>query len=107
MINEDLFRIGDYDNLYAQNIAFMYKHMKRFQNLLIEQDDLLGCGNLAFMKAIKTYDPNTSKWLTYFSRLMTNEILMLRRKTQRHRTCISLETVTVAIDGNTDITLSD
>ena len=105
--NEDLFRMGDYESLYAQNIAFMYKLIKRFENLHIEQDELLGAGNLAFMKAVKTYNPTTARWLTYFSRLMINEILMMWRRTQKHTRCISLETVIVAIDGNADITLSD
>lgn len=107
MTNEELFILGDYDTLYSQNVPFMYKFINRFRNLPIEKDDFIGCCNLAFMKAVKSYDPSASKWLTYFSRLMVNEILMFNRRLQKHTRCISLETMIIAIDDNTDITLED
>ncbi|MDY3369402.1 sigma-70 family RNA polymerase sigma factor [Zhenhengia yiwuensis] len=95
MTNEELFRLGDYDTLYTRNLPFMHKFAKRFSNLPIEMDDLMGCGHIAFVKALETYNADKSKWLTYFSKFMINEILMLNRKVLRQSNCISLETVMI------------
>lgn len=95
MTNEELFRLGDYDTLYTRNLPFMHKFAKRFSNLPIEMDDLMGCGHIAFVKALETYNADKSKWLTYFSKFMINEILMLNRKVSRQSNCISLETVMI------------
>ncbi len=106
MTNEELFKLGDYDTLYTRNLPFMHSIAKRFKNLPIETDDLVGCGDIAFMKCLDKYKPDTSKWLTYFSKLMINEILMLNRKASKHVRCISLESVLMVGSDNKEITLS-
>lgn len=107
MTNEELFIIGDYDTLYTKNIPFMHHIAKRFRNLPIELDDLIGCGNLAFAKCLKHYNPTTSKWLTYFSKFMVNEILMFNRKVLKHSDCISLENITCKNKGSKNLRIED
>ena len=78
--NEELFISGDIDTLYERNKRLMFHIANKFSNLKLEYDDFIGCGDLAFVKAIKIFNPNKSKWATFFSRLMINEILMVNRK---------------------------
>lgn len=101
-INEEMFIKKQFEELYLKNLPLMHHIAKKFANLPIEHDDLIGCGNIAFTKCMKLFDPSKSKWATFFSTVMTNEILMLNRKVSKNSVCISIETV-VHIDstGNT------
>lgn len=101
MTNEELFLSGNFELLYSQNEGLMHHICKKYLNLGIPYEDLVGCGDLAFMKAIKQFDPTQAKWLTYYGRILHNEILMLNRKQQRWNNSISLQKViTEDIDGH-------
>lgn len=107
MTNEELFLIGDLDSLYRQNERYIHHICKKYLNLGIPYDDLVGCADLAFMKAIKQFNPNQSKWLTYYSRIISNEILMLNRKQRRWNDCISLQKVINEDGGGHMLTLEE
>jgi RNA polymerase sporulation-specific sigma factor len=100
--NEELFISGDIDNLYKSNKHLMYHIANKFSNLKLEEDDLIECGDLAFVRAIKSFNPHKSKWATFFSRVMTNEILMVNRKRNREVQAISIETV-ICKDSNQNV----
>lgn len=102
MTHEELFLKRDFDTLYTQNEAFIYYMCKHYFNLGIEYDELVGCANLAFVKCLKTFNPAVSKWLTYFSKAINNEILMLNRKQKKYQGTISLQAIlSQDQDGNT------
>lgn len=90
--NEELFMNGDIDTLYKRNKRLMFYIANKFLNLKLEYDELIGCGDIAFAKAVKIFDPNKSKWATFFSKVMVNEILILNRKILKQVETISLET---------------
>ena len=100
--NEELFISGDIDTLYERNKRLMFHIANKFSNLKLEYDDFIGCGDLAFVKAIKIFNPNKSKWATFFSRLMINEILMVNRKSNNQAQTISLETA-IYVDNEQNI----
>lgn len=105
--NEELFLSGDVDTLYERNMKLMYHLADKFSNLNFDQDDFIGCGDIAFVKAIKIFDPNKSKWSTFFSRIMVNEILMMNRSLKKQVETISLETI-ICVDNDCNIlTLQD
>lgn len=93
MTNEELFLAKDYEALYKQNERFMHHICRKYLNLRIPYDDLIGCADLAFMKAINNFVPTQAKWLTYFSKLINNEILMLNRQENKWNKLISLQEV--------------
>ena len=102
MTNEELFLNRDFDTLYTQNEAFIYYMCNRYLNLDIEYEELIGCADLAFTKCLKTFNPTASKWITYFSTVITNEILMLNRKQRKYQGNISLqEILSQDLDGHT------
>jgi len=105
--NEELFLSGDIDTLYERNMKLMYHLADKFSNLNFDQDDFIGCGDIAFVKAIKIFDPNKSKRSTFFSRIMVNEILMMNRSLKKQVETISLETI-ICVDNDCNIlTLQD
>ena len=91
--NEELFLLGDIDTLYERNKKLMYHIANKFSNLKFEYDDYIGCGDLAFVKALKIFNPDRCKWATYFSKIMVNEILMMNRNRKKDIQFISLDTV--------------
>lgn len=91
--NEELFLSGDIDTLYLKNKRLMYHIANKFSNLRFEYDDFIGCGDLAFTKAFKSFNPDKCKWATYFSRIMVNEILIMNRKRNKEVSLIFLDTV--------------
>lgn len=105
--NEELFISGDIENLYKSNKKLMFHIANKFLNLNLEYDDLMGCGDLAFVKAIKIFNPNKSKWVTYFSKVMVNEILMVNRKKNREVETISIETAICEDSDNNVLTIRD
>lgn len=107
MTNEELFLRKDFDTLYTRNEAFTHYICKRYLNLGIEYEELLGCANIAFVICTKTFNPTNSRWLTYFSKVLTNEILMLNRKQRKWKTVVSLQD-TLALDHEGhELTLED
>lgn len=105
--NEQLFINGDIDTLYKRNKRLMYYIANKFLNLKVEYDDLIGCGDLAFVKAIKSFDPDKSRWATFFNSIMVNEILMLNRKLNKQVQIVSLEAPICADNEENVLVLKD
>lgn len=105
--NEQLFIDGDIDTLYERNKRLMFHIANKFSNIKVEYDDLMGCGDVAFVKAIKSFDPDKSRWATFFSTIMVNEILMLNRKLNKQFQIISLETPICVDNEQNVLTLQD
>lgn len=105
--NEQLFISGDIDTLYERNKRLMFHIANKFSNVKLEYDDFIGCGDLAFVKAIKSFNPNKSKWVTFFSKIMVNEILMINRKLNKQVEIISIETVIFSDNEQNVLTLQD
>ncbi|SHJ28685.1 RNA polymerase sigma-F factor [Clostridium magnum DSM 2767] len=98
--NEDLFTKGDFSTLYEKNKRYIYSLVKKYPNLNAE--DVISCGNLGFTKAVKTYSlDKDTKFITYASMCINNEILMFIRKDKKHNSNISLNsTLTSDAKGN-------
>ncbi|NLK23262.1 MAG: sigma-70 family RNA polymerase sigma factor [Clostridiales bacterium] len=109
--NEELFLMGNVEKLYEKNQPFMNFIAKKYasQDCLLgelEFDDCIGCGNIAFVKALKSFNPDKCKWTTYFSKIMINEILMSKRKEKNIRS-ISLDSSVIINGEDSDILLKD
>lgn len=105
--NEQLIMSGDIDSLYERNKKLMYQIANKFQNNNLEFDDCMGCGDLAFVKAIKSFNPKKGKWTTFFGRIMTNEILMVNRKFKNQGYVVSMETAIYVDNEQNAITLKE
>lgn len=91
--NEELFLAGDTETLYTRNMPFMFYIARKFSNLPMEEEDLIGCGNVAFAKCLRLFDPDKSKWITFFNQVMVNEILMANRKINKQVKVVSIESI--------------
>lgn len=79
MTNEEIFLEGDYDTLFIKNENFMHLILKRFNVEAFEYEDMIGIGHIAFVKAIKKFDPSIARWTTYYALTLEHEILMAVR----------------------------
>ena len=94
--------------LIEHNLRLVVYIARRFENTLINLEDLISIGTIGLIKAIGTYrrDKNI-KLATYASRCIENEILMYIRKTAPLKAEISLdEPINMDYDGN-ELLLSD
>ena len=94
--------------LIEHNLRLVVFIARRFENTLINLEDLISIGTIGLIKAVGTYrrDKNI-KLATYASRCIENEILMFIRKTANQKTEISLdEPINMDYDGN-ELLLSD
>ena len=91
--NEELFMAGKIELLYERNKMLMFHIINKFQNVNIEEDDLIGSCNIAFAKAVKNYNPDKSKWATFFSKIMINEILQEKRILDKRIKSVSMEEI--------------
>jgi len=105
--NEQLFLNGEIDTLYERNKRLMYHITNKFPNLKLEYDDFMGCGDLAFVKALKIFNPDKGKWAAFFSTIMINEILMANRKLNNQWQTISIETAIYVDNEQSSLTLQE
>ena len=94
--------------LIEHNLRLVVYIARRFENTLINLEDLISIGTIGLIKAVGTYrrDKNI-KLATYASRCIENEILMYIRRTANQKTEISLdEPINMDYDGN-ELLLSD
>ena len=102
---------GDEDSkqrLIEHNLRLVVYIARRFENTMINLEDLISIGTIGLIKAVGTYrrDKNI-KLATYASRCIENEILMYIRRTANQKTEISLdEPINMDYDGN-ELLLSD
>lgn len=89
--NEELFMAGKIEDLYKKNSEFMYYIINKFSNMKLEEDDFIGCCNIAFAKALKNYNPSKSRWVTFFGRIIINEIIQQKRLSDKRIKTVSFE----------------
>lgn len=81
------------NELFSKNEKFIHYISKKFKNSKLPYDEVVNLATIGMVKSLKTYNPDASKFLTYSSRLMTNEILMELRKVEYKKDTISTETL--------------
>lgn len=80
------------NTLFKQNIKFPHQIAKKFKSSKIPYDELVNLATVGMVKSIHTYNPQASKFTTYSSKLMVNEILIELRKSEYKKDYISIET---------------
>ena len=80
------------NKLIEHNLRLVVFLAKKYENTLVDLEDLVSIGTIGLIKGISTYklDKNI-KLATYASRCIDNEILMFLRKNKRRKTEISFE----------------
>lgn len=74
------------NKLIEHNLRLVAHIVKKFDNTREDKDDLLSIGAFGLIKAVDTYNFNsTTKLSTYAARCIENEILMYLRSTKRKR----------------------
>lgn len=109
----DLYR--SYGDIEARNkvIESVYRFIWKFAikyskpDNSIEPDDLFQLGILSAIKAIDTFEPDKSKFLTYFSRIYLNDIRMLYRKLIHNDDILSLDSIIFEGKDGSEITVGD
>lgn len=94
--------------LIVHNLRLVVYIAKKFENSGVGVDDLVSIGTIGLIKAVNTFKPEKNiKLATYASRCIENEILMHLRKTNSHRSDVSIdEPLNIDWDGN-ELLLSD
>ena len=94
--------------LIEHNLRLVVYIAKKFDNTGVGVEDLISIGTIGLIKAIDTYDSKKGKRLvTYASRCIENELLMLLRQNRKHAREVSLfEPIGTDKEGN-EISLLD
>ena len=110
---ELLLRLSNNDDdarkkLVEKNLRLVVYIAKKFENSMLNIEDLISIGTIGLMKAINSFNIDKNiKLATYASRCIENEILMYLRKTQKLKTEISIdEPINTDAEGN-DLALAD
>lgn len=94
--------------LVEHNLRLVAHIVKKYYNLERDMDDLISIGTIGLIKAINTYnDQKGNRLVTYASRCIENELLMMLRKEKKYSRDISLyEPIGTDKEGN-EISLFD
>ena len=94
--------------LIEHNLRLVAHIVKKYNNLERDPEDLISIGTIGLIKAIDTYDVSKgNKLVTYASRCIENELLMLFRKEKKSSKEISIyEPIGTDKEGN-EISLMD
>ena len=93
------------ESVYRFIWQFAYKYSKPDNSL--EPDDLFQLGILSAIKSIDTFEPDKSKFLTYFSNVYLNDIRMLYRKYIHEDSILSLDAIIFEGKDGSEITVGD
>ena len=90
------------DKLIEHNLRLVVFLAKKYENTMIDLEDLVSIGTIGLIKAINTYSMDKNiKLATYASRCIDNEILMYLRKNKKVKTEVSFdESLSFDADGN-------
>ncbi len=96
------------NQLIEHNLRLVAHIIKKYYSSTTEQDDLISIGTIGLIKAVSTYNYNKgTRFATYASRCIENEILMHFRSTKKTAGDIYIdEPIDVDKDGN-QLTLMD
>ena len=80
------------DQLVRHNLRLVAHVTKKYYAATAAQDDLISIGTIGLIKAVDTFDPaRTSKFASYASRCIENELRMELRRIRREGTTVSLQ----------------
>jgi len=88
--------------LIEHNLRLVVYIVKKFDNVKLDNDDLISVGTIGLIKAINSFSLEKNiKLATYASRCIENEILMYMRKMGKSKNDVSLEEpLNVDFEGN-------
>lgn len=93
------------DRLIRHNLRLVAHVTKKYYAATSAQDDLISIGTIGLIKAVDTFDPaRASKFSSYASRCIENELRMELRRTRREGTQVSLQE---PLEGSGQLTLAD
>lgn len=111
--NEDLVRLakmGDElakEELFERNQPFIHKMAHKYRNI-DNHEDLVSIGNFGLLKAYISYDPDKGiKFISYYSRIVVNEILLHFRRNKKHSKVRSVDEKVYEDGKGNDVTLLD
>lgn len=94
------------DRLIRHNLRLVAHVTKKYYAATAAQDDLISIGTIGLIKAVDTFDPaRASKFSSYASRCIENELRMELRRTRREGTLLSLQEPLEGSEGQ--LTLAD
>lgn len=97
---------GARDLLIRHNLRLVAHVTKKYYTACGGQDDLISIGTIGLIKAVDTFDPaRASKFSSYASRCIENELRMELRRTRREGVQTSLQEPLEGSDGQ--LTLAD
>ncbi len=96
------------NKLIEHNLRLVAHIVKKYNNLERDVEDLISIGTIGLIKAVDTYDVSKgNKLVTYASRCIENELLMLFRKEKKNAKDVSIyEPIGTDKEGN-EISLMD
>ena len=94
--------------LIEHNLRLVAHIIKKYYSAFKDQDDLISIGTIGLIKAVSTFKPEKgTRFATYASRCIENEILMYLRRNSKTKLEVSIdEPLNVDWDGN-ELLLSD
>ena len=101
---------GDYsarEKIIEHNLSFViYEVNSKFSNTLCDKDDLVSAGIIGLIKAIDNYDgTKNSKFATYASKCIDNEIRMSLRNVRKHLNLFRLDDYVNCVSDTTFVEL--
>ena len=102
---------GRLDELFALLRRLVFHVFNCYPNFNLDEDDMLGMGHMAFMKAVKNFKTNDStKFSTYFTCILINDIKMemrYSRNRDKYYTTIHLNDVISTSDDGQELIVAD
>ena len=94
--------------LIEHNLRLVVYIAKKFENSLVEIEDLISIGSIGLIKAINSFNGDKNiKIATYASRCIKNEILMYLRKISKQKNFVSIDDpLNIDSEGN-ELLLTD
>ena len=94
--------------LIEHNLRLVVYIAKKFENSLVEIEDLISIGSIGLIKAINSFNGDKNiKIATYASRCIENEILMYLRKISKQKNFVSIDDpLNIDSEGN-ELLLTD
>lgn len=77
-------------DIYEKFYKLIYYVARRYTNNGYDEEELFAQCNVAFMKAVKKFDPEKASFATYLARCCINEIFMYYRSEKRKMSTFSL-----------------
>ena len=90
------------DILIEHNLRLVVFLAKKYENTIVDLEDLVSIGTIGLIKGINTFSKDKNiKLATYVSRCIDNEILMFLRKNKKLKTEVSIDSsLSLDSEGN-------